>query len=69
MLHGLMSMPYLDVLDLGNIIAVKGLNDQMNSKKQEVLKSDRMKELKRCHGIISDGYIECRKPLCRKLYC
>ena len=68
MLHGLMSMPYLDVLDLGNIIAVIGLNDQMNSKKQEVLKSDRMKELKRVHGIINDGYIECRKTLCRKLY-
>ena len=58
MLHGLMSMLYLDVLDLDYIIAVIGLNDQMNSKKQEVLKSDRMKELKRCEGIINDRHIE-----------
>ena len=53
-----MSMPYLDALDLDNIIAVIGLNDPMNSKKQEMLKSDRMKELKRCDGSINDGYIE-----------
>ena len=68
MLHGLMSMLYLDVLDLNNILAVIGLNDQMNSKEQEVLKTDRMKELKRCQGIINDEYIEWRKTLCRKLY-
>ena len=49
-------------------MTVIGLNDQMNSKKQGVLKSDWMKELKRCHGTINNGYIECRKNLCRKLY-
>ena len=54
MLRGLMSMPYLDVLDLDDIIAVIGFDDQMNSKKQVVLKSARMKELKRVHGIIND---------------
>ena len=54
MLHGLMPMLYLDVLDLDYMIAVIGLNDQMNSKKQEVFKSDLMKELKRCHGIIKE---------------
>ena len=37
---------------------VLGLNDQMNSKKQEILNSDRMKELRRCHGVINDRYIE-----------
>ena len=47
MLHDLMSMLYLDVLDLDYIIAVKGLNGQMNGKKQEVLKSDRMKKRNR----------------------
>ena len=46
MLHG-----NLDVLDLDYIIAVIGLNAQMNSKKQEVLKSDRMKEMKRICGV------------------
>ena len=35
-----------DVLDLDYIIADIGLNDQMNSKNQEFLKSDRMKEMK-----------------------
>ena len=95
MLHGLMSMLYLDVLNirlvaqkpvsanrllrciktyrfpwyltlvsgrnhassnagLDYIIVVIGLNDQMNSKKQEVLKSDQMNGLKRCHGIINN---------------
>ena len=58
MLHELMSMLYLDVLDLDYRIGVSGLNDQMNRKKQAVLKSDRMKELKWCHGIINDRYIE-----------
>ena len=43
MLHGLMSMLYLGALDLDYIIAVIGLNDQMNNKKQEVLKSERMR--------------------------
>lgn len=28
--------------------------DEINSKEQEPLQSDRMKELKRCHGIIND---------------
>ena len=99
MLHGLMSMLYLDVLDLGPvaqslvsanrllrcintyrfpwyltlaiggnhassnagldyIIVVIGLNDQMNSKKLKVIKSDQMNGLKRCHGIINKRYIE-----------
>ena len=62
-----MSMLYLDVLDLDYIIAVVGLNGQMNSKKQGVLKSVRMKELKRCHGIIK-GYVHRVKILCRKLF-
>ena len=44
MLHGLKSMLYLDVLDPDYVIAVIRLNDQMISKKQEVLKSDRTKE-------------------------
>ena len=35
-LHGL-SILYLDVLDLDYITAIIGLNDQMNSKKLEVL--------------------------------
>ena len=54
MLRGLMSMSHLDVLDLDDIIAVIGFNDQMNGKKQ-------------VHGIINDRYIDCRKNLCRKL--
>ena len=45
-------MLYLDVLDLDYRIRVIGLNDQMNRKKQAVLKSDRMKELKQCDGIL-----------------
>ena len=46
-----------------SLIWIIGLNDQMNSKKPEMLKSDWMKELimKRCHGIINDRYIDCRK--------
>ena len=38
-----------------------GINDEINSEKHEMLKSDRMKELKLCHGIINDRYIDCRK--------
>ena len=59
MLHDLMSMLYLDVLDLDYIIAVKGLNGQMNGKKQEVLKSDRMKKRNRYR-------VHRVKNLCRK---
>ena len=40
----------------------------MNSKKQEVLKSDRMKELKQCHGIINDRWVHPVKNFCRKLF-
>ena len=47
-----MSMLYLDVLDLDYIMSAIGLNDQMNTKKQEVFKSDQTKEPKRCHGSI-----------------
>ena len=43
-LHGLVAVLYFDVLNLDYMITDMGLNDQMNSKKQEVLKSDRMKE-------------------------
>ena len=39
MLHGLMSMLYLDVLDLDYIIVVIGLNYELNSKKQKVLRT------------------------------
>ena len=42
------SMLYLDVLHLDYVIEDIGLNDQMNSKKQELLKSD----------LINDKYIE-----------
>ena len=52
MLHGLMSMLDSDVLDLDYITAVIELNDKMISEKQQVLKSHRMKELQRCHGIM-----------------
>ena len=41
-MHGLMSMIYLDVLDLDYIIAVIGLNDQMNSKKLNMKSSEAM---------------------------
>ena len=34
------------------VTADKGLNDQMNSKKQEALKSDRMKEMKWMSGVV-----------------
>ena len=59
---------YLTLVSSGNyassnagldyLIAILGLNDKMNSKKQEVLKSDQMNGLKRCHGIINNRYIE-----------
>ena len=54
MMHGLVSMISSDVLDQDYIIAHKniGLNDQMNSKKQEVLKSDRIKEMKSNGGLV-----------------
>ena len=51
-----MSMLYFDVLDLDCEMADNRLNDQANSKKQELLTSDLMKELKLC--IINDKYIE-----------
>ena len=51
-------MHILNVLDIDYITALIGLNDHMHSKKQEVLKSDHMKKLKHCHGIINDRYIQ-----------
>lgn len=37
---------------------------KINSKEEELLQSDRMKELKGCHGVINDRCIECAGKCC-----
>jgi len=37
---------------------------KINSKEEELLESDRMKELKGCHSVINDRCIECAGKCC-----
>ena len=37
---------------------------KINSKEEELLQSDRMKELKGCHGVINDRCMECAGKCC-----